>query len=106
MAAAPNPPEHLAASELFSATILPLRPVRAAWSHIASRLEDRAAVASHVRNAVIELEGVQDAVIESMVQRHVTAPPPRCAKPWPGVCCTRGSDPPASSLTLNPARTD
>ena len=48
--------------------------VRASWSHIASRLQDRTKVASTVRSAVAEIEGVPDEVLSDMVLRHVRSP--------------------------------
>ena len=48
--------------------------VRASWSHIASRLQDHTKVASTVRSAVAEIEGVPDEVLSDMVLRHVRTP--------------------------------
>ena len=50
--------------------------VRATWSHIASRLADRATIATQVRVTIAESEGVADEVLVSMVLRHLE----RCAQ--------------------------
>ena len=50
--------------------------VRATWPHIASRLADRATVASRVRASITESEGTADEVLASMVLRHLE----RCAQ--------------------------
>ena len=67
----------LLVANVAAATVRPFASqlsVRASWSHIASRLQDRTKVASTVRSAVAEIEGMPDEVLSDMVLRHVRSP--------------------------------
>ena len=47
--------------------------VRASWSHIQTKLQDRAAIEAGVRSSVAAVEGMDDAVVTGMIMRHVSS---------------------------------